>query len=47
MKNKTTLEWHVSKKKPGSESMYDGIFSSKLLFEARSQSLEANARTCR
>ena len=47
MKSKMTLKWYKSKKSPGSEHVYDCSYSSELLFKARSQSLEVNARTYR
>ena len=47
MKNKMTLKWQESKKKPGNECMYDGCYSSELLYRAHSKSLEVNAQRCR
>ena len=43
MSGKSTLKWHVSKAKPRLERIYDGSYSSELLFRSRSQSLEVNA----
>ena len=42
---KSTLKWYSMKDRPRYESFYDGGWSSELLFKARSQSLELNART--
>ena len=47
MTGKSTLKWYESKEKPASERPHDGSFSSELLFKARFQSLEVNARTYR
>jgi hypothetical protein len=47
MSTKSTLEWYERKARPMSERWYDGSWGSQLLFKARSQSLEVNARTYR
>ena len=44
---KSTLKWYESKLKPMAERLYDGSYSSELLFRSRSQSLVVNARTYR
>ena len=44
---KSTLKWYESKLKPMAERVYDGSYSSELLFRSMSQSLEVNARTYR
>jgi hypothetical protein len=45
--SKATLEWYEGKERPKCERWYDGSWGSQLLFKARSQSLELNARTYR
>ena len=47
MTGKSTLQWYEHKVKPLAERVYDGGYGSELLFKARSQSLEVNARTYR
>jgi hypothetical protein len=47
IRSKETLEWYVGKERPKCEKWYDGSWGSQLLFKARSQSLEVNARTHR
>ena len=47
MQSKSTLVWYKNKEMPRHESMYEGSYASELLFKARSQSLEVNARTYR
>ena len=47
MNEKVTLEWYASKECPKYERYYDGSVGSQLLFKARTQSLELNARTYR
>ena len=47
MAAKPTLEWYMEKPKPRHELFYCGDFASQLLFRARTQSLEVNARTYR
>ena len=44
---KPTLAWYERKECPRHEWCYDGSFGSQLLFKARTQSLEVNARTYR
>ena len=44
---KVTLEWYASKECPKYVRYYDGSVGSQLLFKARTQSLELNARTYR
>ena len=47
MQSKSTLVWYRNKVMPRHECMYEGSYASELLFKARSQSLEVNARTYR
>lgn len=47
MGEKVTLAWYASKERPRHEKFYDGGLGGQLLFKARSQSLELNARTYR
>ena len=47
MVGKSTLHWYARKEKPEMERCYDGSPNSTLLFKARTQSLEVNARTYR
>ena len=47
MQTKSTLEWYRRKECPKCEWWYDGSWGGELLFKARSQSLEVNARTYR
>ena len=47
MRGKPTLKWYENKVCPEYECCYDGSYSSELLFKARTQSLEVNARTYR
>ena len=47
MENKETLQWYKDKNKPRWESCYDGSWEAKLLFKAKSESLEVNSRTYR
>ena len=47
MMNKTTLVWYRMKDCPKYEWWYDGSWGSELLFKARCQALEVNARTYR
>ena len=47
MAAKSTLEWYRKKPRPHHEPLYCGDFASQLLFRARTQSLEVNARTYR
>ena len=47
MDAKSTLQWYKRKCQPACEKLYDGSYGSELLFKARSQSLEVNARTYR
>ena len=42
-----TLEWYANKEYPNYVRYYDGSVGSQLLFKARTQSLEVNARTYR
>jgi len=44
---KSTLRFYKEKKEPMKEVFYDGSFEGKLLFRARSGSLEVNGRTYR
>jgi len=44
---KETLEWYRVKERPSKETWYDGSIGGQLLFKARTQSLELNARTYR
>jgi len=44
---KSTLRFYRSKEKPSWENFYDGSWGSKLLFKARSGSLEVNGRVAR
>ena len=44
MKGKATLEWYASKQYPKYDRYYDGSVGSQFLFNARTQSLEVNAR---
>ena len=47
MEDKETLHWYKSKEKPRWENYYDGSWEAKLLFKAKSESLEVNCRTYR
>ena len=47
MREKTTLAWYAKKERPMNEEWYDGSRAGQLLFRARTQSLEVNARTYR
>jgi hypothetical protein len=47
VRDKPTLLWYEQKDSPRHERWYDGSWGSQLLFKARSQSLELNARTHR
>ena len=47
MSGKSTLKWYEKKVKPMNERWYDGSRGGQLLFKARTQSLEVNARTYR
>ena len=47
MASKKTLEWYCLKECPTGVSYYNGSWGCELLFKARSQSLEVNARTYR
>ena len=44
---KVTLEWYANRECPNYVRYYDGSVGSQLLFKARTQSLEVNARTYR
>ena len=45
MERKATLNWCKTKRISKSELFYDGNWAGKLLFKARTKSLEANVRT--
>ena len=47
MERKTTLEWYREKKVPGYERWYDGSLGGDLLFRARAQCMDVNARNYR
>ena len=47
MENKPTLKYYKTKEKPSKETFYNGGWGSKLLYKARTGSLETNARTRR
>ena len=47
MEKKKTLEWYKEKKVPSYESLYDGSLGSDLLFQARTQCMDVNARNYR
>ena len=47
MERKTTLEWYSEKKAPGYERWYDGSLGGDLLFRARAQCMDVNARNYR
>ena len=47
MRNKSLLGWYRCKEKPKYEMWYDGSLGGDLLFRARAQCLDVNARTYR
>ena len=47
MERKTTLEWYKVKEAPRYERWYDGSLGGDLLFRARAQSMDVNARSYR
>ena len=44
MERKNSLRWYKIKEKPKRENMYDGSWESRLLFKARTDSLEINEK---
>ena len=44
MRKKNSLRWYKIKEKPKRENIYDGSWESKLLFKARTDSLEVNEK---
>ena len=44
MRRKNSLRWYKIKEKPKRENMYDGSWESRLLFKARTDSLEINEK---
>ena len=47
MERKTTLEWYKVKEAPRYERWYDGSLGGDLLFRARAQCMDVNARSYR